>query len=131
MHARTDSKAASERHATDSGTASVEIQYDSEYAANLAQGKTTPKINGALARQVQALVTEVSQTRALTWTHVYGHQGHNGNEWADRLAAKGADGQAAPQSRRWTEPPTRIPDQSVPLVRPREALQHWIPRGPM
>ena len=75
--------------APDAGDIPVEIRYDSNYAANVAQGRWTPSSNEELAIRVQDLTKRVSERRRITWTHVYGHTGVHDNEMADQAADLG------------------------------------------
>ena len=76
------------------------MRYDSEYAANVAQGRYEPDANQELARTVKALTREVMGQRVVTWQHVYGHTGQHDNELDDRAADRDAEGQIAGDSRR-------------------------------
>jgi ribonuclease HI len=80
------------------------IHYDSEYAANIATRRNTAHKNQALAATVQALLDEVRAQRSLELSHVKGHSGVLGNELADRLASKGAEGHHSSSSKRWRSP---------------------------
>ena len=95
--------------APDDGTTAVELRYDSEYAAKVAQGCWKPEANRQLAEKVRSLVSQVQENRVITWTHVYGHAGHHDNELADRCARRGARGEVSPDSRRWAAPPPPPP----------------------
>eukprot|EP00959_Pyramimonas_sp_CCMP1952_P450442 9431584-Pyramimonas_sp.AAC.1 len=87
--------------APDSGREPIEVFYDSQYAANIAQGRWDPKSNAELAAKVRELTQRVEEARVVTWTHVYGRTGNHGNELADRLADQGARGEVSLDSRRW------------------------------
>ena len=71
------------------------IFYDSDYAAGIARGRYRANTNCKLAKLVQRLArTENARRsfggrRGIVWTHVKGHAGHPGNEWADILADVG------------------------------------------
>ena len=90
--------------APDNGTEPVLIRYDSEYAANIAQGRYDPASNEELAAEVKKIAEEAGQFRVITYQHVYGHTGEHDNEVADRLADRGAKGEVSPMSRRWAAP---------------------------
>ena len=94
--------------APDDGTVPAIVRYDSQYAANLAQGIWDPKSNEELAYAVRELVIKVTKKRAIEWRHVYGHQGHHDNELADRAAALGSQGLVSEVLRRWAAPPPEI-----------------------
>ena len=81
------------------------ICYDSEYAYSLATRLATPTTNKQLAESVASLVTMVRQKALLTFKHVRGHTGIYGNEVADRLADRGAQGRVSPHAPHWTTPP--------------------------
>ena len=75
------------------GTGTAYIFYDSDYAAGVARGRYRTKTNRRLARLVQRIAREENARRrdgtgrnGIVWTHIKGHAGHPGNEWADRLA---------------------------------------------
>ena len=90
--------------APDNGTLPVTIRYDSEYAANVAQGRWKPKANQELAAKVVQLTNEVTEKRVISWIHVYGHSGEHDNEIADEAADLGAKGKVSLDHRRWYEP---------------------------
>ena len=69
------------------------IRADSTYAGNLASGRWKAKANRELVAHVQALWTEVSEIRPLSWSHVKAHRGHRWNERADHLASRHANGE--------------------------------------
>eukprot|EP00959_Pyramimonas_sp_CCMP1952_P105608 2208205-Pyramimonas_sp.AAC.1 len=91
--------------APDPGGVRVHVRYDSEYAANMAQGIWTLGANEELAQAVRELAQEVRQNRRITWEHVYGHTGAHDNELADRAADVGRRGFASARSGRWSAPP--------------------------
>jgi ribonuclease HI len=78
------------------GTDTAHIFYDSDYAAGVARGRYRSNQNVKLAKLVQRLAREENARRSqgkglngIIWTHVKGHAGHPGNEWADFLADLG------------------------------------------
>ena len=83
----------------------VEIRYDSQYACDMAQRMSEPKHEIDLVNRVAALVERVASTRLIEFVHVKGHCGERGNDWADRLADRGASGAVSPHSQRWAPPP--------------------------
>ena len=101
----------------------VTIKFDSIYAYKMATGKWKPQSNIALIQQVNALVRQVCGHRQVFWQHVYGHTGVEGNERADKAAARGAQGQShfwpllrlqkcPPQH--FFHPPPTVEDQTLP-----------------
>lgn len=78
------------------------IHYDSEYAANITTRRNRAHKNQDLAAKVSALWDEVGMQRALELVHVKGHSGNPGNELADQLADKGAQGLHSVSSLRWS-----------------------------
>ena len=70
---------------------SVDILYDSQWAANVARRKWKGRTNRALASRVQRLLQQVVMAGFdLRWHHVRAHRGHFLNEQADQAADKGA-----------------------------------------
>lgn len=105
--------------APDDGRVPIIIRYDSQYAANIAQGLTLPRANEELGHKVRELTESVERKRNILWTHVYGHSGEHDNELADRAADMGARGMVSDHSRRWNEPPPPIPEL------PEEGEKDW------
>lgn len=71
----------------------LRIFYDSEYAASIASGTFNANKNVELASRVKALLSEVIQTRRVTFHKVKGHSNNIFNDRADANANKGAAGQ--------------------------------------
>ena len=59
------------------------------------------EINKEVRKQFQLANKE--RTIKLEW--IKGHSGDKGNDWADKLADRGALGKISPQSKRWAPPP--------------------------
>jgi ribonuclease HI len=78
------------------GHRSALLCYDSAYAYGIATRLTTPQTNFALAESGATLVATTRSKLSLTFKHVRGHTGIHGNEVADRLAARGANGRVSP-----------------------------------
>ena len=77
------------RRPTDPTT--IDILFDSTWAANVARRLWRPKVNRGIAGQVQRAVEQVLEAgHQLCWHHVRAHKGHTMNELADEAAAKGA-----------------------------------------
>ena len=91
------------------------ICYDSEYAYSLATRLANPTTNKQLAESVASLVTMVRQKVHLTFKHVRGHTGIYGNEVADRLADRGAQGRVSPHAPHWITPLPGYPANLVPI----------------
>ena len=66
------------------------IHYDSTYAANMTSSYWTPNNNIELIARAQSEWTRVRRIGHVTEKHVKAHSGNTGNEYADRMAAKGA-----------------------------------------
>ena len=105
----------------------VTIKFDSVYAYKMATGKWKPQSNIALVQRVHALVCQVCGHRQVFWQHVYGHTGVEGNERADKAAAKGAQGHSQfwPFLRLQKCPPRHI--SHPPLAVEEQALPQDIP----
>ena len=69
------------------------ICYDSDYAANIAQGLFKAHKNPELAARASALHDAVGAQRPLQFIHVKGHSGHRWNDLADELANRRARGE--------------------------------------
>ena len=108
------------QEAPDNGLEPVMLRYDSQYAANIAQGRYTPASNIELAEVVVRCTAEVARRRVVTWQHVYGHSGQHDNEVADRGADRGAKGEISVCSMRWAAQAKRGASVSVagPQTRP-------------
>jgi len=68
------------------------ICYDSNYAANQAQGIHKAHKNVALSRRSHQLLADARRRRPVRFQHVKGHSGHVWNDMADTLANRGATG---------------------------------------
>lgn len=79
----------------------VVMYYDSEYAASTVRGMWQGRCNMELANNAKLVVQRVRGKVQLVWKHVYGHTGNEGNELADRLADRGAQGKLLGIGRRW------------------------------
>jgi len=72
---------------------SIQICFDSKYAAMIAMQRWRPRANIRLARTAAALVAQVRNHVQLTWAWVKGHANDIYNELADQYAARGARGE--------------------------------------
>ena len=70
----------------------LEIRYDSKYAATLAQGKSQPHRNIALASTARAKTRYLKSLIKVRFIHVKGHSNDYFNDEADAAADKGASG---------------------------------------
>ena len=70
--------------------ASVDIRYDSKYAAHLADDLWQPDTNLQLVHTVRAALGKLRLHAHVTFTHVKAHSNELWNERVDRLAALGA-----------------------------------------
>ena len=69
----------------------VDILYDSVWAANVARRRWKGRSNRALASRVQRLLQQVTMAGfKILWHHVRSHRGHHLNEEADKAADRGA-----------------------------------------
>ena len=69
----------------------VDLLYDSMWAANVARRKWKGRTNRALASKVQRMLQQVTMAGFnIKWHHVRAHKGHHLNEEADQAADKGA-----------------------------------------
>jgi ribonuclease HI len=96
------------------------ICYDSEYAANQAQGKWKANKNRALVERTQSLLHQarttvrgVQQQREVRFLHVKGHSGHMWNDRADGLANMGAAGGQCSVGR-WAQGGVAMPQDAPP-----------------
>ena len=69
------------------------ICYDSEYAANMTQGTWMPKENQGLIKCCRELCELLQAKQDITWQWIKAHSDTIGNDKADELANKGADGE--------------------------------------
>lgn len=72
------------------------ICYDSEYAANQAQGFHKAHKNIELSSTSKVILMEARLKREIRFLHVKGHSGHQWNDAADAAANLGAAGQTTP-----------------------------------
>lgn len=68
------------------------IFYDSTYAANIARGRCKNNKNKTRANNTQTLLNSIAKTRNIEFVNVKGHSGNRWNDYADKLANKGASG---------------------------------------
>ena len=115
----------------DNGQTPVLLRYDSEYAANMAQGIWEPESNEELISTVRGLVDEVQKTRTVTWEHVYSHTGQHDNELADQAADRGTRGEVSAHSARWAAPPPPIPDANAGPLEPCRRCGEMLPTKTM
>ena len=81
------------------------IYYDSEYAANMTTESWRPTANVELIESTVALYQRAkSRGRTIGLRKVKAHDGIHGNEVADRLAKRGAQGRISTESKRWAAP---------------------------
>ena len=81
------------RHARRTNKTHIVIRYDSEYAANMTQGKWRPKKgkNETLINTAKRTLELAEMTMIVLWKHVKGHSGDKWNDRADELADRGAE----------------------------------------
>jgi ribonuclease HI len=72
----------------------VHIRSDSKYALGIGGGQMKPTANLKLAQKVRRCMIEANEAtgKQLRSSHVKGHSNHRWNDWADRLATRGAEG---------------------------------------
>ena len=97
------------------------ICYDSEYAANQAQGLHQAHKNKQLSAKSKVLLAAARTRRAVRFLHVKGHSGHRWNDAADSLANRGATGarSAAGGDRLPSPPPAPSVDEADRAARKR------------
>ena len=71
----------------------VVINFDSQYAANMARGIWQPSANFVLVLRAKGMVQRASEAFELQWQHIFSHTGDVLNERADTLAKLGSRGQ--------------------------------------
>ena len=85
------------------------IYYDSTYAAKIATGEYKAKNNKYLATKTKQLLYKVKEQRQIRLEHVKGHSNNAGNDKADEIANKGAEGKTCNKGRHYDE--KRRPDE--------------------
>ena len=93
----------------------VALYYDSKYAAKISTGEYTAEINKYLAAKARSLLTQVKNKRKIRLEHIKGHSKDEGNDAADELANKGANGATCRNANDWNSikdsHPERAPEK--------------------
>ena len=89
------------------------VRTDSEYAAACMMGRVTPKTNRQLAERLRSLWQRLRAKHTVTWRHVAGHSGNKWNDYVDKLAARGRQGDRSSNAAEWADGtiPTDTPDE--------------------
>ena len=90
------------------------ICYDSEYAANQAQGFHRANKNIQLSQRSRQLLADARKRRTVRFLHVKGHSGHRWNDAADALANRGATGTHSAMGGDRPDPPGALPPGAPP-----------------
>jgi len=85
----------------DDSTKPIAFYYDSKYAAKITTGEYKAESNKYLAAKARTLLQQALNKRKIRFEHIKGHSNDKGNDAADELANKGAEGQTCRTLEQW------------------------------